>query len=109
MKASRVMVLLCGLVIPITLSVFGETPPGYPDHGQNLYQQHCLRCHGPAFDGNGPDADSLRLRPTNLRKYLILGRGTSDLESAIREGRKLTPMHGWGIVLTDQEIYDLVA
>jgi mono/diheme cytochrome c family protein len=31
------------------------------------------------------------------------------LEAAIREGRKLTPMHGWDTILTDQEIYDLVA
>jgi len=31
------------------------------------------------------------------------------LEAAIREGRKNTPMHAWGTVLTDQDIYDLVA
>lgn len=109
MKVDRVMLLVYSLMIPITSLVFGETPPGYPDHGQNLYQQHCLRCHGGRFDGNGPDADSLRLRPTNLRRYLMLGRGASDLEAAIREGRKLTPMHGWDTILTDQEIYDLVA
>ena len=109
MKADRLMVLLCGLMIPITSSVLAETPPSNPRHGHSLYQQHCLRCHGGRFDGNGPDAASLRLRPANLRTYLMLERGSSDLEAAIREGRKNTPMHAWGTVLTDQDIYDLVA
>ncbi len=109
MNANRRLVILCGLMIAVTSSVLAVTPAGNPRHGQTLYQQHCLRCHGGRFDGNGPDADSLRLRPTNLRSYLMLGRGASDLEEAIRQGRKLTPMHEWGTILTDQEIHDLVA
>ena len=109
MKADRLVVLLCGLMIPIASSVLAERPLGNPRQGQALYQQHCLRCHGGRLDGNGPDADSLRLRPTNLRTYLMLDRGASELEETIRQGRKLTPMHAWGTVLTDQEISDLVA
>ena len=81
----------------------------YRGPGQKLYEQYCLGCHGERFDGNGPDADSLRLRPTNLRTYLMIGRGSSDFEKVIREGRKDTPMHARGAVLTDQDIYDLVA
>ena len=104
-----VFVLLCTVTMGITSSVLAETRPGYPQHGQKLYQQYCFRCHGERFDGNGPDADSLRLRPTNLRTYLMLGRGSSELEATIRQGRRDTPMHAWGTVLTDQEIYDLVA
>lgn len=109
MKAVPVMILLCGLMIQITSAVIAATPPGYPEHGQKLYQQYCVRCHGGKFDGNGPDADALRLRPTNLRTYLMLDRGSSDLEKVIREGRKNTPMHEWRTILNDQEIYDLVA
>jgi len=109
MMNNRLLLLLCALMVPMTSSVLGETPPGYPGHGQTLYEQNCLRCHGGRFDGNGPEADALRLRPTNLRTYLMMGRGSSDLEKVIREGRKDTPMHAWGAVLTDQDIYDLVA
>ena len=109
MKTDWLTVLLCALMVSITASVFAETPPGYPGQGQKLYEQYCLRCHGARFDGNGRDADSLRLRPTNLRTYLMLGRGSSDLEKVIREGRRDTPMHAWGAVLSDQEIYNLVA
>jgi len=109
MKADRLRVLLCGLMIAVTASVLAETPPGYPIHGQKLYQQHCLRCHGVRLDGNGPDAASLRVRPTDFHIYLTLARGAPELEEAIRQGRKLTPMHAWDTVLTDQQIYDLVA
>ena len=109
MKADWFLVLLCGLITAVASSVCAETPPGNPIHGQNLYQQHCLRCHGARLDGNGPDAESLRIRPTNFHTYLTLARGAPELEEAIRQGRKLTPMHAWGTVLTDQQIYDLVA
>ena len=109
MKADWFPALLCGLMIAVAPSVFAETLPGNPIHGQNVYQQHCLRCHGARLDGNGPDADSLRIRPTNFHTYLTLARGAPELEEAIRQGRMLTPMHAWDTVLTDQQVYDLVA
>ena|SRR5690349_12951534 len=109
MNNRLILLLLSGLMIPMTLSVLAETPPGYPGQGQKLYEQHCLRCHGGRFDGSGPDANSLRLQPTNLRTYLMMGRGSSDLEKVIREGRRDTPMHAWGAAFTDQDVYDLVA
>lgn len=109
MKADRLLVFLCWLMIVDTSSVLAVTPPGNPIHGQNIYQQHCLRCHGPRLDGNGPDADSIRVRPTNFHTYLTLARGAPELEKAIRQGRSLTPMHAWDPVLTDQDVYDLVA
>jgi mono/diheme cytochrome c family protein len=109
MKADRLIVLLCGLMIAITSSGLAETPPGHPIQGQTLYQQHCLRCHGAKLDGNGPDAASLRVQPTNLQTYLMLARGAPELEAAIRQGRTLTPMHAWNAALTDEQVYDLVA
>ena len=109
MKADWLLVLMSGLMIVITSSALAVTPPGNPMHGQKLYKQHCLRCHGAKLDGNGPDADSLRVRPTNFHTYLTLARGARELEEAIRQGQNLTPMHAWDPVLTDQEVYDLVA
>ncbi|HEX9154952.1 MAG TPA: cytochrome c [Nitrospira sp.] len=109
MTAHRLLVLMSGLMIVVTSSVLAVTPPGNPMHGQKLYKQHCLRCHGAKLDGNGPDADSLRVRPTNFHTYLTLARGTRELEEALRQGRNFTPMHAWDPVLTDQEVYDLVA
>lgn len=109
MKADRLLVLMSGLMIVVTSSVLAVTPPGNPMHGQKLYKQHCLRCHGAKLDGNGPDAASLRVRPTDIHTYLTLARGAPELEEAIRQGKNLTPMHAWDTVLTDQQVYGLVA
>ena len=114
MKGTLLISVLCGLTIFAGSWAFAETKsghspePGIPT-GHLLYEQHCLRCHGVALDGNGPDADSLRVRPTNFHTYLTLARGTRELEEALRQGRNFTPMHAWDPVLTDQEVYDLVA
>ena len=109
MKADRLMVLLCGLVIAASSPVLAETRPGNLKDGQRLYQQHCLRCHGATLDGKGPDAASLSARPTNFHKYLSRVKGELELEVTIRRGKQLTAMHEWDTSLTDQQVYDLVA
>ena len=37
--------------------------------GRALYLEHCASCHGSAAGGNGPAADSLRRRPTDLTDF----------------------------------------
>jgi mono/diheme cytochrome c family protein len=109
MKADQLMVLLSGLIIVATTSVLAETHTGNLKNGQSLYQQHCLRCHGAKLDGKGPDAASLKVRPPDFYKYLSRVKGELELEETIRRGRKLTAMHEWDTILTDQQVYDLVA
>jgi mono/diheme cytochrome c family protein len=109
MKANRLMVLLCGLMIVASSSVLAETRPGNLKDGQRLYQQHCLRCHGAMLDGKGPDAASLNVRPTDFHKYLSRVKGELELEVTIRRGQQLTAMHKWDTSLTDQQVYDLIA
>lgn len=109
MKAHRCMVLLCGLVIVAASSSAAETRPGNLKKGQALYQQHCLRCHGARLDGRGPDAAKFHVRPADFHKYLSRVKGDLELEVTIRQGRKLTAMHDWDNLLTDQEVYDLIA
>ena len=109
MKAVRLMVLLCGLMIVASSSVLAETRPGNLKEGQRLYQQHCLRCHGATLDGKGPDAASLRVRPTDFHKYLSRVKGELELEVTIRRGQQLTAMHEWDTSLTNQQVYDLIA
>lgn len=65
-KAGGPTILLCGLMIVASSLVFAETHPGDLKNGQKLYQQHCLKCHGARLDGKGPDAASLRVRPTDF-------------------------------------------
>lgn len=109
MKADRLMVLLCGLMIMASSSVLAETRPGNLKDGQKLYQQHCLRCHGATLDGKGPDAASLSVRPTDFHKYLSRVKGELEMEVTIRRGKQLTAMHEWDTSVTDQQVYDLIA
>jgi hypothetical protein len=61
------------------------------------------------LDGKGPDAASLRVRPTDFHKYLSRVKGELELEVTIRRGQQLTAMHEWDTSLTDQQVYDLIA
>lgn len=109
MNANRCLVLLCGPMIVAGAVFAAETRPGNLKNGQALYQQHCLRCHGATLDGKGPDAAKLRASPTDFHKYLSRVKGDLELEVAIRRGRKLTAMHEWDSLLTDQQVSDLIA
>jgi mono/diheme cytochrome c family protein len=49
---------------------FQTSPTGFSAasiaHGQALFMQNCVACHGPEGEGNGPDAARLRIKPTDL-------------------------------------------
>ena len=45
--------------------------------GEKVYQDHCIGCHGPVGDGNGPAAPYLKPPPVNftiLKRHLIDGK-----------------------------------
>ena len=106
MKADRLMVLLCGLIVVASSSVLAETRPGNLKDGQRLYQQHCLRCHGATLDGKGPDAVSLRVPPANFHTYLSRIKDDAEFEKTIKQ---FLGMHNWEETLTDEQIHDLLA
>jgi cytochrome c oxidase cbb3-type subunit 3 len=93
----------------VSSTICAETRSVNLKTGQKLYQQHCLRCHGARLDGKGPDAASLRVPPGDFHKYLSRVKSDLELEVTIRQGRKLTSMHEWDTLLTDQQVYDLIA
>jgi mono/diheme cytochrome c family protein len=74
--------------------------------GHNLYEQHCLVCHGLRGHGDGPLADELRVAPADLTR-IAQRRGGVFPEMEIREvidGRRRVRAHGpanmplWGEV-----------
>jgi mono/diheme cytochrome c family protein len=105
----RIVLLLCGLMVVASAAGATDSHPGHPKNGKSLYQQHCLRCHGVKLDGDGPDSKKLSTRPPDFHKYLSRVKGDLELEVTIRQGRKLTAMHEWDNLLSDQQIYDLIA
>jgi mono/diheme cytochrome c family protein len=106
MKADRLMVLLCGLMIAASSSVLAETRPGNLKDGQRLYQQHCLGCHGARLDGKGPDAASLRVPPVNFHTYPSRVKDDAQFEKTIKQ---FLGMHSWEETLTDEQVHNLIA
>ncbi len=89
--------------------ILAQTNPGNPANGQALYERHCLRCHGKALDGTGPDAGTLKVPPANFHSYSSRVKDDFELWLTIRQGRMFTEMHSWNETLADDQIKDVVA
>ena len=78
-----------------------------PD-GDKLFQTNCQTCHGAQGHGDGPAGESLDPRPKNLAAF----QPTVDddyLFWRISEGKPGTSMVAWKGVLTDDQIWKIVA
>ncbi len=67
-------------------------PPSTPallERGQAAYASHCLRCHGPKGEADGPLAAGLKVKPYNLARYQLRA---AFVFGAITEGVPGTPM-----------------
>jgi mono/diheme cytochrome c family protein len=92
----------------------GESLRGDAGKGQGLYVQYCATCHGQSGKGDGPVGATLNPKPadhtsaeyigtlTDERLYLVIDKGGMAVG-------KSPLMAGWGAVLKDQDIRDLVA
>jgi len=63
--------------------------------GAQLYRTHCATCHGASARGDGPLADQLRRRPSDLTDIRRRYRGfPTDLMTSIIDGRQAVRGHG---------------
>jgi mono/diheme cytochrome c family protein len=92
--------------------------PGDAEKGEEIYAARCIGCHGEEGDGLGPAAERLNPPPRDftLGLYKIKTTGfddivpnDEDLFRMIRDGMPATSMPGWGDVLSDQDMWDLIA
>jgi mono/diheme cytochrome c family protein len=88
--------------------------PGSAINGSRLFAFRCAGCHGETGLGDGPGAANLvDIFPADFTSdTLIAARDWDALFSRVREGG--STVHGssmppWGIVLSDGEMWDLVA
>jgi len=73
--------------------------------GRKLYVNSCANCHGNDGTGDGPAADNLDKKPTNLRE-MAGHHSDGDLAWKIANGRgKMPPLKG---MLGKNQIWDLV-
>jgi cytochrome c oxidase cbb3-type subunit 3 len=82
---------------------------GNPQHGKAIYEQHCLRCHGAALDGEGPAAGDLTVPPANFLSPRSRSKSDWELLVTISHGIVFSPMHEWRTRLKDDEMKDVLS
>ena len=65
------------------------------DQGQEIYQTHCMECHGVQGHGDGPRAITLAPRPGNLISAATSSKTDDELLAVITKGVPRTSMEGW--------------
>jgi cbb3-type cytochrome c oxidase subunit III len=84
----------------------GPTSPG----GEALYRRYCASCHGVQGRGDGPLADALKRRPTDLTQLAKQSGGKLDEPKLLSfiDGRRSVKEHGprempvWGAVFDEE-------
>lgn len=74
--------------------------------GKNVYERHCLACHGPKGKGDGPAAVHLEKSPGNLADPTLWKQSDGSLLWKITEGH--TPMPTFKNITSDEERWPAV-
>ena len=91
---------------------------GDAEKGEAIYGKRCLQCHGDEGDGLGPAAERLNPPPRDftLGIYKIKSSAfdddlanDADLFRMVRDGMPGTAMPGWSDLLSDQDMWDVIA
>ncbi|MBI3149119.1 MAG: c-type cytochrome [Betaproteobacteria bacterium] len=92
--------------------------PGTADKGKGIYDQRCTWCHGAEGDGAGAAKEFLNPPPRDFTggNYKIKSSFFDDMVPSdedvfrmIRDGMPGTAMPGWSDLLSEQDMWDLVA
>jgi mono/diheme cytochrome c family protein len=89
----------------------GKTNPLGADaavSGAEIFQYNCQACHGEQGHGDGPAGVALEPKPKNL-PVLAATVGDDYLFWRISTGKAGTSMVGWKGILTDEQIWQVVA
>lgn len=97
----------------IPVLTYPDEIPGSAVAGEEFYRFRCQGCHGPQGRGDGLAGHSLTdIRPADFTTdTLIAARDWDALFERIREGGQgtHTAMPPWGMLFSEQEMWDLVA
>ena len=72
--------------------------------GKNIYQKHCLNCHGKTGEGNGVTSLNKPKKPANLKKMV---KDVHNFEIYYLISQLKGKMPGWSKPLTQKELTDV--
>ena len=96
---------------PVPADWAGKTSPLGPDAataGAEVFKTNCESCHGTQGHGDGPAGAALDPTPKNLPELMPLV-GDDFLYWRINTGKPGTGMVAWKGVLTDEQIWQVIA
>ncbi|HXF84265.1 MAG TPA: cytochrome c [Anaerolineales bacterium] len=96
---------------PVPAEYAGKTNPLGADAvaaGSSIFKANCETCHGPQGHGDGPAGAALDPKPKNLAD-LQSKAGDDYLFWRISEGKPGTSMVAWKGILSDEQIWQVVA
>jgi mono/diheme cytochrome c family protein len=83
-------------------------PKEIEEFGKNLYEQHCLGCHGTRDLEDGPESKSLTIKPANFHSPESRIKTDGEILSKVVWGGMYSPMHGWGTRISRKEIHSVI-
>lgn len=106
-KVRAAALVLAGIaVVGGVIYSLAKRPSEEPAHGRELYVRYCASCHGVGGKGDGPAAETMQPRPTDLTRLSERYGGPPprrEVMAAI-DGRRPVRAHGdsampvWGVV-----------
>lgn len=87
---------------------------GDKQNGEKLFKTYCASCHGAGGKGDGPLSPVYSPKPQDLTDDKVMSaKSDQELFTAISQGGKAAGasqfMPGWGTMLNDEEIRDVIA
>ena len=116
-KLFKLHYLLAVLLLIATVNI-SEAAKGDKEAGKKVYEKRCAWCHGWAGAGDGPAADFLNPRPRDFTSGIYKYKTSNidnpfpyeeDIYKIIANGMTGTSMPFWKDVLSDKDIWNLVA
>ena len=100
------------LVLVVTFYSRTLAQPAAASRGKQIYDAHCVECHGPSGKGDGPAAHLMTPRPRDFTsaKYKIRSTETGslptddDLLRSVRQGLYGSAMPGWQKMLPEDDV-----
>ena len=104
------------LLAPAVPTSLHQSPAGFTAQGivrgQQVYQQHCIRCHGADGRGEGPDAARLPMWPPTLNGSLLWKRLDGELFWHVSHGLRgrngSVTMPRFDKILSDPQIWEVL-